>query len=408
MGVYEELQARGLIAQVTDEDEIKELVNEGKATFYIGFDPTADSLHVGHFMALCLMKRLQMAGNKPIVLVGGGTAMIGDPSGRTDMRQMMTRETIDHNCECFRKQMSRFIDFSDDKALLVNNADWLLDLNYVALLREVGACFSVNRMLTAECYKQRMERGLSFLEFNYMIMQSYDFYVLYQKHGCNMQFGGDDQWSNMLGGTELIRRKLGKDAYAMTINLLLTSEGKKMGKTQKGALWLDPEKTSPYEFYQYWRNVDDADVIKCIKMITFLPLEEIAELEKLEGAELNKAKEVLAFETTKLIHGEEEALKAQQAARSLFAGGADSADIPTTELSENDFTDGKINILDLLVKAGLAPSKSEARRNIQQGGVSVDGEKIADVNAEFTADYIREKGSIVVKRGKKAFRRIKF
>ncbi len=407
MGVYEELQARGLIAQVTDEDEIKELVNAGKATFYIGFDPTADSLHVGHFMALCLMKRLQMAGNKPIVLVGGGTGMIGDPSGRTDMRQMMTRETIDHNCECFRKQMSKFIDFSEGKALMVNNADWLLDLNYVELLREVGAHFSVNRMLTAECYKQRMERGLSFLEFNYMIMQSYDFYVLYRKYGCNMQFGGDDQWSNMLGGTELIRRKLGKDAYAMTINLLLTSEGKKMGKTQKGALWLDPEKTSPYEFYQYWRNVDDADVIKCIKMITFLPLEEIAELEKLEGAELNKAKEVLAFETTKLIHGEEEALKAQQAAKSLFAGGADSADIPTTELSDSDFTDGKINIIDLLVKAGLAPSKSEARRNVQQGGVSVDGEKITDVNAEFAADYIREKGSIVAKRGKKAFRKIK-
>ena len=407
MGVYEELQARGLIAQVTDEDEIKELVNAGKATFYIGFDPTADSLHVGHFMALCLMKRLQMAGNKPIVLVGGGTGMIGDPSGRTDMRQMMTRETIDHNCECFRKQMSKFIDFSEGKALMVNNADWLLDLNYVELLREVGAHFSVNRMLTAECYKQRMERGLSFLEFNYMIMQSYDFYVLYRKYGCNMQFGGDDQWSNMLGGTELIRRKLGKDAYAMTINLLLTSEGKKMGKTQKGALWLDPEKTSPYEFYQYWRNVDDADVIKCIKMITFLPLEEIAELEKLEGAELNKAKEVLAFETTKLIHGEEEALKAQQAAKSLFAGGADSADIPTTELSDSDFTDGKINIIDLLVKAGLAPSKSEARRNVQQGGVSVDGEKITVVNAEFAADYIREKGSIVAKRGKKAFRKIK-
>ena len=406
MGVYEELQARGLIAQVTDEDEIKELVNAGKATFYIGFDPTADSLHVGHFMALCLMKRLQMAGNKPIVLVGGGTGMIGDPSGRTDMRQMMTRETIDHNCECFRKQMSRFIDFSEGKAVMVNNADWLLDLNYVELLREVGAHFSVNRMLTAECYKQRMERGLSFLEFNYMIMQSYDFYVLYQKYGCNMQFGGDDQWSNMLGGTELIRRKLGKDAYAMTINLLLTSEGKKMGKTQKGALWLDPEKTSPYDFYQYWRNVDDADVIKCIKMITFLPLEEIAELEKLEGAELNKAKEILAFETTKLIHGEEEAKKAQEAARALFAGGSDSADIPTAEFSDSDFTDGKLNILDLLVKSGLAPSKSEARRNVQQGGVSIDGEKIADVNAEFTAEYIREKGSIVAKRGKKAFRKI--
>ena len=407
MGVYEELQARGLIAQVTDEEEIKELVNAGKATFYIGFDPTADSLHVGHFMALCLMKRLQMAGNKPIVLVGGGTGMIGDPSGRTDMRQMMTRETIDHNCECFRKQMSRFIDFSEDKAIMVNNADWLLDLNYVELLREVGAHFSVNRMLAAECYKQRWERGLSFLEFNYMIMQSYDFYVLYQKYGCNMQFGGDDQWSNMLGGTELIRRKLGKDAYAMTINLLLTSEGKKMGKTQKGALWLDPDKTSPYEFYQYWRNVDDSDVIKCIKMITFLPLEEIAELEKLEGAELNKAKEILAFETTKLIHGEEEAIKAQQAARSLFAGGADSENIPTTEFNDSDFTEGKINILDLLVKAGLAPSKSEARRNVQQGGVSIDGEKITDVNAEIAAEDIRAKGDIVAKRGKKAFRKIK-
>ena len=407
MGVYEELQARGLIAQVTDEDEIKELVNAGKATFYIGFDPTADSLHVGHFMALCLMKRLQMAGNKPIVLVGGGTGMIGDPSGRTDMRQMMTRETIDHNCECFRKQMSRFIDFSEGKALMVNNADWLLDLNYVELLRDVGAHFSVNRMLAAECYKQRMERGLSFLEFNYMIMQSYDFYVLYNKYGCNMQFGGDDQWSNMLGGTELIRRKLGKNAYAMTINLLLTSEGKKMGKTQSGALWLDPNKTSPYEFYQYWRNVNDADVIKCIKMITFLPLEEIAKLEKLEGAELNRAKEILAYETTKLIPGEEEAEKAQQAARALFAGGSNTDNIPTTELSDSDFTDGKITILDLLVKSELAPSKSEARRNVQQGGVSVDGEKVTDVNSEITAEFIRKKGDIVVKRGKKAFRKIK-
>ena len=346
MKIFEELKARGLLAQLTDEDEIRELINNGKATFYIGFDPTADSLHVGHFMALCLMKRLQMAGNKPIALVGGGTGMIGDPSGRSDMRQMMTKEQIQHNCDCFKEQMSKFIDFSDDKALLVNNADWLLDLNYVELLREVGPHFSVNRMLTAECYKQRMEKGLSFLEFNYMIMQSYDFYELFQKYGCNMQFGGDDQWSNMLGGTELIRRKLGKDAYAMTINLLLTSEGKKMGKTQKGALWLDPNKTSPYEFYQYWRNVDDADVIKCIKMITFLPLEEIAELEKLEGAELNKAKEVLAFETTKLIHGEEEAVKAQQAARSLFAGGGDSDNIPTTELSDSDFADSKINIID--------------------------------------------------------------
>ena len=407
MGVYEELQARGLIAQVTDEEEIRELINEGKATFYIGFDPTADSLHVGHFMALCLMKRLQMAGNKPIVLVGGGTGMIGDPSGRTDMRQMLTKETIAHNCECFRKQMSKFIDFSDDKAIMVNNADWLLDLNYVDLLREVGAHFSVNRMLTAECYKQRMEKGLSFLEFNYMIMQSYDFYVLYQKYGCNMQFGGDDQWSNMLGGTELIRRKLGKDAYAMTINLLLTSEGKKMGKTQKGALWLDAEKTSPYEFYQYWRNIDDADVIKCIKMITFLPLEEIAELEKLEGAELNRAKEILAFETTKLIHGEEEAMKAQQAARALFAGGADSDNIPTTVLEDGDFTDGSINIVDLLVKAALAPSKSEARRNVTQGGVTADGEKITDPAYLISKEDIAAKGEIVVKRGKKSFRKIK-
>ena len=407
MGVYEELEARGLIAQVTDENEIRELVNGGKATFYIGFDPTADSLHVGHFMALCLMKRLQMAGNKPIVLVGGGTGMIGDPTGRTDMRQMLTKETIAHNCECFKKQMSRFIDFSEGKAIMVNNADWLLDLNYVDLLREVGSHFTVNRMLAAECYKQRWEKGLSFLEFNYMIMQSYDFYVLYQKYGCNMQFGGDDQWSNMLGGTELIRRKLGKDAYAMTINLLLTSEGKKMGKTQKGALWLDAEKTSPYEFYQYWRNIDDADVIKCIKMITFLPLEEIAELEKLEGAELNRAKEVLAFETTKMIHGEEEAQKAQQAARALFGSGSNTENMPTTELSDSDFTDGKINILDLLVKSTLAPSKSEARRNVVQGGVTVDGEKVSDVAFEITADEISAKGEIVVKRGKKAFRKIK-
>ena len=407
MGVYEELQARGLIAQEKEKKEIRELINTGKAIFYIGFDPTADSLHVGHFMALCLMKRLQMAGNKPIVLVGGGTAMIGDPSGRTDMRQMLTKETIEHNCECFRKQMSRFIDFSDGKAIMVNNGDWLLDLNYVELLREVGAHFSVNRMLTAECYKQRMERGLSFLEFNYMIMQSYDFYALYQKYGCNMQFGGDDQWSNMLGGTELIRRKLGKDAYAMTINLLLTSEGKKMGKTQKGALWLDAEKTSPYEFYQYWRNIDDADVIKCIKMITFLPLDEIAELEKLEGADLNKAKEILAFETTKMVHGEEEAVKAQQAARALFGGGADSDNIPTTVLEDGDFTDGGINIVDLLVKASLAPSKSEARRNVTQGGVTVDGEKIADTAAVITKEEIASKGEIVVKRGKKSFRKIK-
>jgi len=407
MGVYEELEARGLIAQVTDENEIRDLVNGGKATFYIGFDPTADSLHVGHFMALCLMKRLQMAGNRPIVLVGGGTGMIGDPTGRTDMRQMLTKDTIAHNCECFKKQMSRFIDFSEGKAIMVNNADWLLDLNYVDLLREVGSHFTVNRMLAAECYKQRWEKGLSFLEFNYMIMQSYDFYVLYRKYGCNMQFGGDDQWSNMLGGTELIRRKLGKDAYAMTINLLLTSEGKKMGKTQKGALWLDAEKTSPYEFYQYWRNIDDADVIKCIKMITFLPLEEIAELEKLEGAELNRAKEVLAFETTKMIHGEEEAQKAQQAARALFGSGSNTENMPTTELSDSDFTDGKINIVDLLVKASLAPSKSEARRNVMQGGVTVDGEKVSDTAFEISCDDIAAKGEIVVKRGKKAFRKIK-
>lgn len=407
MGVYEELQARGLLAQVTDEKEIRDMVNAGKAVFYIGFDPTADSLHVGHFMALCLMKRLQMAGNKPIVLVGGGTAMIGDPSGRTDMRQMMTKETIAHNCECFRKQMSRFIDFSEDKAIMVNNADWLLDLNYVEVLREVGSHFSVNRMLTAECYKQRMEKGLSFLEFNYMIMQSYDFYVLFRKYGCNMQFGGDDQWSNMLGGTELIRRKLGKDAYAMTINLLLNSEGKKMGKTQKGALWLDAEKTSPYDFYQYWRNVDDSDVIKCLKMITFLPLEEIAQYESLQGAELNKAKEVLAYETTKLVHGEEEAEKAQQAAKALFGGGNNMDNIPTSELVPDDFTNGGIAILDLLVKAGLAPSKSEAKRNVEQGGVSVDGEKITDIRTIITLDSIMSKGELVVKRGKKAFRRVK-
>ncbi len=406
MGLYEELQARGLIAQVTDEEEIRELVNNGKATFYIGFDPTADSLHVGHFMALCLMKRLQMGGNKPIALVGGGTGMIGDPSGRTDMRQMMTRETIEHNCECFKKQMSRFIDFSEGKALMVNNADWLLDLNYVELLREVGSHFTVNRMLAAECYKQRWEKGLSFLEFNYMIMQSYDFYKLYQDYGCNMQFGGDDQWSNMLGGTELIRRKLGKDAYAMTVTLLLTSDGKKMGKTQKGALWLDPNKTSPYEFYQYWRNTGDADVIKCLKMLTFLPLEEIAELEKLEGSELNKAKEILAYETTKLVHGEEEAKKAQESARALFGGGASMENVPTTELADSDFADGSINILDLLVRSGLAPSKSEARRNVQQGGVSVDGEKITDLGAAVTADSIRENGGIMVKRGKKAYKKI--
>ena len=400
MGVYEELVARGLIAQVTDEKEIRELVNSGKAVFYIGFDPTADSLHVGHFMALCLMKRLQMAGNKPIALIGGGTAMIGDPSGRTDMRQMMTTETIAHNVECFKKQMSRFIDFSEDKAMLVNNADWLLDLNYVELLREVGACFSVNRMLTAECYKQRMEKGLSFLEFNYMIMQSYDFYALYQKYGCNMQFGGDDQWSNMLGGTELIRRKLSKDAYAMTINLLLNSEGKKMGKTQSGAVWLSAEKTSPFDFYQYWRNVDDADVVKCLKMLTFLPLEEIEELAKLEGSEINKAKEILAFELTKLIHGEEEATKAQEGARALFSKGVDTDNMPTTALTDADLTDEGIAVLDLLVKCGLISSKGEGKRLIQQGGVSVDDNKVTDMFAVISKAGF-EKGYVVIKKGKK-------
>ena len=400
MGVYEELVARGLIAQVTDEKEIRELVNSGKAVFYIGFDPTADSLHVGHFMALCLMKRLQMAGNKPIALIGGGTAMIGDPSGRTDMRQMMTKETIAHNVDCFKKQMSRFIDFSEDKALLVNNADWLLDLNYVELLREVGACFSVNRMLTAECYKQRMEKGLSFLEFNYMIMQSYDFYALYQKYGCNMQFGGDDQWSNMLGGTELIRRKLSKDAYAMTINLLLNSEGKKMGKTQSGAVWLSADKTSPFDFYQYWRNVDDADVVKCLKMLTFLPLEEIEELAKLEGSEINKAKEILAFELTKLIHGEEEATKAQEGARALFSKGVDTDNMPTTALTDADFADDSISVLDLLTKCGLISSKGEGKRLIQQGGVAVDDQKVTDMFAVVSkADF--EKGHVIIKKGKK-------
>ena len=407
MGVYEELVARGLIAQVTDEEEIRELVNSGKAVFYIGFDPTADSLHVGHFMALCLMKRLQMAGNKPIALIGGGTGMIGDPSGRTDMRQMMTKETIQHNCDCFKEQMSKFIDFSDDKALMVNNADWLLDLNYVELLREVGAHFSVNRMLTAECYKQRMEKGLSFLEFNYMIMQSYDFYALYQKYGCNMQFGGDDQWSNMLGGTELIRRKLGKDAYAMTINLLLNSEGKKMGKTQPGAVWLSAEKTSPYDFYQYWRNDDDNDVVKCLKMLTFLPLEQIDELAKLEGSEINKAKEVLAYELTELIHGKEEAEKAQEAARALFGSKSDTNNMPSTELSADDFTDGAISILDLLKKCSLIPSNGEGRRLIQQGGVSVDGEKITDVYAPITKENF-EKGYVVIKKGKKVFHKAVF
>lgn len=405
MTVYDELVARGLIAQVTDEKEIKELVNNGKAVFYIGFDPTADSLHVGHFMALCLMKRLQMAGNKPIALIGGGTAMIGDPSGRTDMRQMMTKETIDHNVECFKKQMSRFIDFSDDKALLVNNADWLLDLNYVDVLRDIGPHFSVNRMLTAECYKQRMERGLSFLEFNYMIMQSFDFYTLFQKYGCNMEFGGDDQWSNMLGGTELIRRKLGKDAYAMTINLLLNSEGKKMGKTQSGAVWLDPNKTSPFEFYQYWRNVSDADVLKCLRMLTFLPLDQIDEMDKWEGSQLNQAKEILAFELTKLVHGEEEAKKAEEGAKALFAGGGNTDNMPTTVLSADDFREDTIDILTLLVKSGLSASRNEARRAVEQGGVSLDGEKVTDIKAAFEKTAFSGDG-VVVKRGKKNFRKI--
>ena len=402
MGVYEELIARGLIAQVTDEEEIRELVNSGKAVFYIGFDPTADSLHVGHFMALCLMKRLQMAGNKPIALLGGGTGMIGDPSGRTDMRQMLTREQIQHNVDCFKKQMSRFIDFSDGKALMVDNAEWLLDLNYVELLREVGTCFSVNRMLTAECYKQRLERGLSFLEFNYMIMQSYDFYALYQRYGCNMQFGGDDQWSNMLGGTELIRRKLGKDAYAMTINLLLNSEGKKMGKTQSGAVWLDANKTSPYDFYQYWRNIDDADVVKCLKMLTFLPLEEIEELAKLEGSEINRAKEILAHELTELIHGKEEADKAQEAARALFGSKQNTDNMPSTELSADDVAEEGVAILDLLTKCALIPSKKEGRRLIEQGGISVDDGKITDVNAKIGRAAF-EKGFVVIKKGKKVF-----
>ncbi len=403
MTIYDELVARGLIAQVTDENEIKELINNGKAVFYIGFDPTADSLHVGHFMALCLMKRLQMAGNKPIALIGGGTAMIGDPSGRTDMRQMMTKEIIDHNCDCFKKQMSRFIDFSEGKALMLNNADWLLDLNYIEVLREVGSCFSVNNMLRAECYKQRMEKGLSFLEFNYMIMQSYDFYHLYKTMGCNMQFGGDDQWSNMLGGTELIRRKLGKDAYAMTINLLLNSEGKKMGKTQSGAVWLDPAKTSPYDFYQYWRNVADSDVLKCIRMLTFLPLEEIDAMDKWEGAQLNRAKEILAFELTKLVHGEEEAKKAEAGAKALFGAGAD-AEIPQTILTDADFSDGVIDIGSILVKAGLVPSKSEARRAIEQGGVAVDNEKITDIKTVFTPLDLAD--GKVFRRGKKNFRKV--
>lgn len=401
MGVYEELVERGLIAQVTDEEHIRELVNNGKAVFYIGFDPTADSLHVGHFMALTLMKRLQQAGNKPIALIGGGTAMIGDPSGRTDMRQMMTKETINHNCECFKKQMSRFIDFGEGKAMMVNNADWLLDLNYIEVLREVGACFSVNRMLNAECYKQRMEKGLSFLEFNYMIMQSYDFYALYQKYGCNLQFGGDDQWSNMIGGMELIRRKLGKEANAMTITLLTNSEGKKMGKTQKGTVWLDAEKTTPYEFYQYWRNVDDGDVIKCMKLLTFIPMSEINEYAKLEGAELNKAKEVLAYSLTELVHGKEEADKAQAAAKALFAGGSDDSNMPTTTVEDADFEDSKVTVLSLMIKAGMIKSNGEGRRLIQQGGISVNDEKITDVFTAVSKDDIAN--GIVVKKGKKVF-----
>ena len=433
MTVFDELKARGLLAQLTDEEEIKELINNGKATFYIGFDPTADSLHVGHFMALCLMKRMQMAGNKPIALIGGGTAMIGDPSGRSDMRTMMTKETIQHNVDCFKKQMSRFIDFSDGKALMVNNADWLLNLNYVELLRDVGAHFSVNRMLTAECYKQRMEKGLSFLEFNYMIMQSFDFLTLYQKYGCNMQFGGDDQWSNMLGGTELIRRKLGKDAYAMTITLLLNSEGKKMGKTQKGAVWLDPNKTTPFEFYQYWRNVSDADVLKCLRMLTFLPLEQIDEMDKWEGSQLNQAKEILAYELTNLVHGEDEAKKAQESARALFTGGnaaemptsepvsythltlptsaralftgGNAAEMPTSELTEADFTDGKIDILGVLVKSGLSASRSEARRAVEQGGVVVADEKVTDVKTAYDPEQFDGEG-LVVRRGKKNFKRV--
>ncbi len=405
MGIYEELQARGLLAQLTNEAEIRELINNGKATFYIGFDPTADSLHVGHFMALCLMKRLQEAGNKPIALIGGGTAMIGDPSGRTDMRSMMTKETIEHNCECFKKQMSRFIDFSEGKALMVNNADWLLDLNYVEFIREVGACFSVNNMLRAECYKQRMEKGLSFLEFNYMIMQSYDFLELYKRYGCNMQFGGDDQWSNMLGGTDLIRRKLSKDAYAMTITLLMNSEGKKMGKTQKGAVWLDPDKTTPFEFYQYWRNVDDADVLKCLRMLTFLPLEQIREMDNWEGSQLNEAKEILAYELTSLVHGEEEAGKAKEASRALFAGGANLENMPSVTLQEEDFRDGRIDILGILVSGGLAASRSEARRAVEQGGVSVKGEKVSDVRTSYTKEEIAAE-EFIVKKGKKSFKKI--
>ena len=405
MQVYEELVARGLIAQVTNEEEIKKMVNEGKAVFYIGFDPTADSLHVGHFMALCLMKRLQMAGNKPIALLGGGTAMIGDPSGRSDMRQMMTTETIRHNVECFKKQMSRFIDFSEGRALMVNNADWLMDLNYIDVLRDIGPHFSVNRMLTAECYKQRMEKGLSFLEFNYMIMQSYDFYELFKSYGCNMQFGGDDQWSNMLGGTELIRRKLGKDAHAMTITLLLNSEGKKMGKTQSGAVWLDPEKTSPFEFYQYWRNVADADVLKCLRMLTFLPLEQIDEMDSWEGSQLNQAKEILAYELTALVHGEEEAGKAKEASKALFAGGGDATHMPSHELKDEDFRDGLMDILGVLTSSGLAGSRSEARRNVEQGGVSVDGVSVKDVKQTYSREDFAGEGK-VVKRGKKNFMRV--
>ena len=405
MGIYEELQARGLLAQLTDAEEIRDLINNGKAVFYIGFDPTADSLHVGHFMALCLMKRLQEAGNKPIALIGGGTAMIGDPSGRTDMRSMMTKETIEHNCECFKKQMSRFIDFSEGKALMVNNADWLLDLNYVEFIRDVGACFSVNNMLRAECYKQRMEKGLSFLEFNYMIMQSYDFLELYKRYGCNMQFGGDDQWSNMLGGTDLIRRKLGEDAYAMTITLLMNSEGKKMGKTQKGAVWLDPEKTTPFEFYQYWRNVDDADVLKCLRMLTFLPLSQIEEMDGWEGSQLNEAKEILAYELTNLVHGEEEAEKAKEASKALFAGGGSSENMPTVTLAEADYREGKIDIQGILVAAGLAASRSEARRAVEQGGVTVKGEKVTDLKTCYTKEEIAAE-EFIVNKGKKSFKKI--
>ena len=404
MGIYEELVARGLIAQVTNEDEIKDMVNNGKATFYIGFDCTADSLHVGHFMALCLMKRLQMAGNKPIALIGDGTTMIGDPSGRTDMRQMLTEEAIQHNAECFKKQMEKFIDFSDGKALMLRNSAWLKPLNYIELLRDVGACFSVNNMLRAECYKQRMEKGLSFLEFNYMIMQSYDFYYMYQHYGCNMQFGGNDQWSNMLGGTELIRRKLGKDAHAMTITLLLNSEGKKMGKTASGAVWLDPNKTSPFEFYQYWRNVDDADVIKCLRMLTFLPLEQIEEMAEWKDSQLNKAKEILAFELTALVHGEDEAKKAEASSKALFGGSGDSANMPTTEITEAELIEGKLDIMTALVISGLCASKSDARRNIQQGGVSADDVKVTDISTAFTADAL--KNGIVIKRGKKNFNKI--